>query len=98
MASKSYHPRAWPLALLHHANGFCGGMWALVVEALGDDFHCLALDARGHGDSSKPEADAAYAWSCFASPRTGGPVRRRCRTPWPTASATLGRVTTSCWW
>lgn len=55
-----------PLALLHHANGFCKGMWAEVAEALRGRFRVVAMDARGHGDSSRPEAPAAYAWDHFA--------------------------------
>jgi pimeloyl-ACP methyl ester carboxylesterase len=56
-----------PPVLLHHANGFCAGTWGLVAEALRGDFHVLAVDARGHGDSSKPEGDAAYAWTHFGA-------------------------------
>jgi pimeloyl-ACP methyl ester carboxylesterase len=54
-----------PLALLHHANGFCGAMWGPVAETLRDHYHVVALDARGHGDSSKPEDPEAYAWPRF---------------------------------
>jgi pimeloyl-ACP methyl ester carboxylesterase len=55
-----------PLALLHHANGFCKGVWALVADALRTRWRVVAIDARGHGDSSKPEAAGAYAWHHFA--------------------------------
>ena len=55
-----------PLALLHHANGFCKGMWAEVAEALRGRFHVIAMDARGHGDSSHPDGSGAYAWDHFA--------------------------------
>lgn len=55
-----------PLALLHHANGFCGAMWSEVVEPLLDRFRVFAIDARGHGDSSEPEGDAAYNWNLLA--------------------------------
>jgi pimeloyl-ACP methyl ester carboxylesterase len=54
-----------PLALLHHANGFCAGVWGLVAEKLRDRYRVIALDARGHGDSSKPEGPAAYRWERF---------------------------------
>ncbi len=55
-----------PLALLHHANGFCKGVFGLLVPALREHFHVVAMDARGHGDSSKPEGAGAYVWSAFA--------------------------------
>lgn len=55
-----------PLALAHHANGFCKGMWAEVAALLRGRVRLVAMDARGHGDSSRPEAPAAYAWEAFA--------------------------------
>jgi pimeloyl-ACP methyl ester carboxylesterase len=55
-----------PLALLHHANGFCKGMWAEVADRLRGRFRVVAMDARGHGDSSHPEDAGAYAWDHFA--------------------------------
>ena len=55
-----------PLALAHHANGFCKGMWAEVAAALGGALRVVALDARGHGDSSRPEGPRAFAWREFA--------------------------------
>ena len=54
-----------PLALLHHANGFCAGLWDAVAAGLRGRFRVMALDARGHGDSSKPESPEAYAWRHF---------------------------------
>jgi pimeloyl-ACP methyl ester carboxylesterase len=54
-----------PLALLHHANGFCAAVWGPVAEGLRARFHVVALDARGHGDSSKPEDAGAYRWPEF---------------------------------
>jgi pimeloyl-ACP methyl ester carboxylesterase len=55
-----------PLALLHHATGFCKGVWAPIAEALRGRFRVIALDARGHGDSSQIEGAAAHAWPEFA--------------------------------
>jgi pimeloyl-ACP methyl ester carboxylesterase len=55
-----------PPLLLHHANGFCKGVWGLVAEELRDEFRVLALDARGHGESSRPKAADSYAWRQFA--------------------------------
>jgi len=54
-----------PLALLHHANGFCAAVWGPVAEGLRGRFRVVAVDARGHGDSSKPEDADAYRWSQF---------------------------------
>jgi len=56
-----------PPALLHHANGFCAGLWGLVAERLRLHFRLIAMDARGHGESSKPDPsdDACYEWSRF---------------------------------
>ena len=55
-----------PVALLHHANGFCKGVWGLVAEGLRARFRVVAVDARGHGDSSRPEGEEAYTWERFA--------------------------------
>lgn len=54
-----------PLALLHHANGFCAGMWALLAEKLRPHYRVVALDARGHGDSTAPPPGPAYEWTNF---------------------------------
>ena len=56
-----------PLALLHHANGFCAGLWGLVAERLRPHFRLVAMDARGHGESSKPDpaSAASYEWTRF---------------------------------
>lgn len=54
-----------PLALLHHANGFCAGMWALLAEDLRPHYRVVALDARGHGDSTAPPPGPAYEWMNF---------------------------------
>lgn len=55
-----------PLALLHHANGFCAAVWGPVAEGLrAANFRVVALDARGHGDSSRPEDADAYRWPHF---------------------------------
>jgi len=55
-----------PPLLAHHANGFCAGLWAPVAEALRERFHVVAMDARGHGDSSRPEGPGAFEWRHFA--------------------------------
>jgi pimeloyl-ACP methyl ester carboxylesterase len=55
-----------PLALLHHATGFCKAVWAPIAEALRPRFRVIAMDARGHGDSSQLEGAVAYTWPEFA--------------------------------
>lgn len=62
---------AGPLALLHHANGFCAGVWGLVAHALRGRFRVVALDARGHGESSKPTGPGMYRWERFAEDLLG---------------------------
>lgn len=54
-----------PLALLHHANGFCAGMWGVVAQGLRRHFRVIAMDARGHGDSDKPQGNEHYRWENF---------------------------------
>ena len=54
-----------PLALLHHANGFCAALWEPVAVALRAHYRVFAMDARGHGDSSTPAGDASYGWEHF---------------------------------
>lgn len=54
-----------PPALLHHPNGFCAAVWAPVAEQLRRRFRVFAMDARGHGASSKPRGESAYHWSNF---------------------------------
>jgi pimeloyl-ACP methyl ester carboxylesterase len=55
-----------PLALLHHANGFCKGVWGLVADGLRERFRVVAMDARGHGDSSRPDGPDGFGWDAFA--------------------------------
>ncbi len=59
-----------PLALLHHANGFCGATWSLVAEELRADYHVVAIDARGHGDSDDLPAPEGYVWDYFVADLT----------------------------
>jgi pimeloyl-ACP methyl ester carboxylesterase len=54
-----------PIALLHHANGMCAATWTLVAEALAADYRVVAIDARGHGDSSAPPAPGSYPMRAF---------------------------------
>jgi pimeloyl-ACP methyl ester carboxylesterase len=54
-----------PPVLMVHATGFHGHMWQPVADRLQDDFHCWALDLRGHGDSGAPP-DLDFSWGGFA--------------------------------
>jgi pimeloyl-ACP methyl ester carboxylesterase len=54
-----------PLALLDHATGFCAAVWGPVAELLSEHYRVIAMDSRGHGDSSKPEGADHYRWEFF---------------------------------
>ena len=54
-----------PVALLHHATGFCAGVWDAVARGLRERFHVIGMDARGHGDSSAPPVGGNYLWTLF---------------------------------
>ena len=60
-----------PLALLHHATGFCAGVWGPVAERLSEHYRVIAMDARGHGESSKPEGADCYRWEYFGQDVVG---------------------------
>jgi len=49
-----------PTILFLHGVGLTARTWDLVCLALRRDFHCLALDQRGHGDTEWP-TDGDYA-------------------------------------
>ncbi|MFP6565093.1 MAG: alpha/beta hydrolase [Myxococcota bacterium] len=55
-----------PVALLHHANGFCAALFAGVALALRSKFRVIALDARGHGDSCAVADIEGFGWSDLA--------------------------------
>jgi pimeloyl-ACP methyl ester carboxylesterase len=61
--------RAWgrpggPLLLLLHALGCHGGWWDWVGPTLGEQFHVIAPDLRGHGATGPADA---YGWADYAS-------------------------------
>ena len=60
-----------PLALLHHANGFCGGTWSLIATRLTANYHVFAIDARGHGDSEAGVVPQDYDWDFFVDDLIG---------------------------
>jgi esterase len=49
-----------PTLLFLHGGALTAHTWDLVCLALRDDYHCLALDQRGHGDSDWAD-DADYS-------------------------------------
>jgi pimeloyl-ACP methyl ester carboxylesterase len=55
-----------PTLLLVHATGFCAAVLAPLATRLGDHFHCIALDARAHGQSERPPGDD-FGWYGFAA-------------------------------
>src|SRR6266567_3256268 len=49
-----------PVVFLH-GGGLTAHTWDVVCLALSDDYHCYALDQRGHGDSEwSPESDYSF--------------------------------------
>lgn len=52
-------PGRGPEVLLVHANGFCAGVFAPLVGALGDR-RCVSYDARAHGRSTRGAADMSW--------------------------------------
>jgi pimeloyl-ACP methyl ester carboxylesterase len=59
-----------PLILMHHANGFCGATLAAAAAPLRDRYRVIALDARGHGDSTPvPEGGRPnpYSWETLGA-------------------------------
>jgi pimeloyl-ACP methyl ester carboxylesterase len=58
------------LVLLHHANGFCGATLAPIANALRSRYRVVAMDARGHGDSTsvRPDSDPnPYDWKVLSA-------------------------------
>ncbi len=51
-----------PPLLLLHCTGTHGRVWDPVAHRLSSRFRVLAPDARGHGDSAKPQDRDAYRW------------------------------------
>jgi pimeloyl-ACP methyl ester carboxylesterase len=52
-----------PPLLFAHATGFHGRCWDQIIRQLPESRRCLAIDARGHGRSAKPEQP--YLWRHF---------------------------------
>ena len=71
-----------PVLLVSHATGFHGRCYLPMAEVLGDRFHSVAFDYRGHGDSPRPEGrvdwqrygDDAFAMASAMRELAGGPI------------------------
>jgi pimeloyl-ACP methyl ester carboxylesterase len=77
-----------PIALLHHANGFAAAVWGPVAERLRGHFRVVAVDARGHGDSTVPENADDYRWENFGHDLAG--VARAVAAEHPDGRVALG--------
>jgi pimeloyl-ACP methyl ester carboxylesterase len=60
-------PGDGPVALLHHATGFCAALWNGVAQELRSSFDVWAMDARGHGDSEQPSNLDEMLWGHLAT-------------------------------
>jgi pimeloyl-ACP methyl ester carboxylesterase len=62
-----FHYLEWensgPPIVLVHGTGFHAYVWKPIAQLLSQSFRVLALDQRGHGNSSKPES--GYSWDHF---------------------------------
>ncbi len=56
-----------PVALLHHATGLLAAPYTDFALELRRRFRVIGVDARGHGDSTKPAEAAAYHWRHFGA-------------------------------
>jgi pimeloyl-ACP methyl ester carboxylesterase len=52
--------------LFAHATGFCGALFAPIIDRLGARYRGIAIDMRGHGDSAPPP-DLDFGWQGFAT-------------------------------
>ncbi|MCI5104082.1 MAG: alpha/beta fold hydrolase, partial [Algiphilus sp.] len=50
-----------PTIVLVHGYPDAASIWQATAEGLARDFHVVAYDVRGAGQSTRPEATAAYA-------------------------------------
>ncbi len=45
-----------PTLFMSHATGFHGRIWQPIADRLSDQYHSIAVDYRGHGESDSPES------------------------------------------
>lgn len=53
-----------PTLLFAHATGFHGRIWQPLADRLAGEFHCLAIDFRGHGDTVAHDGHD-FDWNWF---------------------------------
>jgi pimeloyl-ACP methyl ester carboxylesterase len=53
-----------PVLLCSHATGFHAKVWRPMAHHLGDRYHSLAIDYRGHGDATVPDGQR-FHWDGF---------------------------------
>ncbi|MSQ06118.1 MAG: alpha/beta hydrolase [Dehalococcoidia bacterium] len=53
------NPKAPPLLMLHGA-GLCAHTWEPIAQGLAPDFHVMAFDQRGHGDTDGTPGDYLF--------------------------------------
>ncbi|MEP7200735.1 MAG: alpha/beta hydrolase, partial [Chloroflexota bacterium] len=52
-----------PPMVFYHATGFVSELWQPIIRTLQADYHCLALDQRGHGGSDKSATEHTWYWT-----------------------------------
>jgi pimeloyl-ACP methyl ester carboxylesterase len=57
---ESANAKDQPTLVCYHATGFVSELWLPVLRELGDAYHYLALDQRGHGRSDKTASE--HTW------------------------------------
>ncbi len=58
-----------PPVLMLHATGLCAGPWQPIAEGLAADYHVLAFDQRGHGDTEP--SDRGYSFELLGEDLAG---------------------------
>jgi pimeloyl-ACP methyl ester carboxylesterase len=53
--------------LVSHATGFHGRCYRKLAESLGEGFHVVAFDHRGHGDTPIPPGWSGYDWRGYGT-------------------------------
>ena len=61
------HAGDGPLILFVHAASLCAGVWGPVLSHGRPNWHAVAYDQRGHGDSDAPPATEQYDWRLFGN-------------------------------